>query len=362
MDGIPDQLLGITSASSDSGATLTPVPTMTGTRTYAGIDTTMTRTEAKEITSLTDANEFILDKDPVATGYADVAIPSNLQECLDFYETGLAAIDAVTDSGLKANGFTQWDLALAEFEADLDFSPLNTLGNRLASIAIAKYRILVRQAMAYAGIPQLGKANASTVESGDGCWRDLGDAYYWTVIGSANGEYAPAFTNKPYYSARRASAKDLYYATFEFAFQINIKCPNLLKDGDQIILSIGDAGWPATYQVGDQLSLPIIGAAPLYLAGGQNASLVQNWYVTGSVSGPLPPLLYDPDAPAAYSGGSPPVLEFTLTPGGIPFAKGDKFSFSVEGGHYRWRKDAASPWTESSPPRSRPAPFRSMRA
>jgi hypothetical protein len=65
--------------------------------------------------------------------------------------------------------------------------------------------------------------------------------------------------------------------------------------------------------------------------------------VTGSVAGALPVFTFDPGAPAPYSAGG---LAFTLTVGGIPFAKGDKFRFSIEGGHFRWRKNAGS-WSSS---------------
>ena len=106
--------------------------------------------------------------------------------------------------------------------------------------------------------------------------------------------------------------------------------------------------------VGHEFSVAIIGAAPLYLAGGQDASLVQNWYVAGSVPGrcrrcstiPMrrPPILADRHR--CWSSCS------TLA---ASLCEGRKVSFSVEGGHYRWRKDAASPWTETSPPAAIPA-------
>lgn len=348
-DGVPEQQASpLTMLGSGQAGTLTPAPTLVATRTFTGPNSTATATTSNELTVLGADNTIVVDNEPVTTGFADYAIPANFQECLDFYETGIAAIDAVTDGTLKSAGFAQWDLALDAFQADLDVSALSTLGNRLATIAIGKYKILVRQAMAYAGVPQLGKTDASTVTSGDGCWHDYGDTYYWAVVGSDKGAYAPAFNNKPYYSSRRASSQDAYFATLEFAFQINIKCPQHLLEGDTIVLSIGDAGWPATYQVGDELILAIIGASQLYLAGGQDSSLVQTWYVEGSVSGPLPSYSYDPDTPAPYSDGSLALLEFMLNEGGIPFANGDKFVLSAEGGNYRWRKNSGS-WSASTP-------------
>lgn len=198
-----------------------------------------------------------------------------------------------------------------------------------------RYKARLNWVYISAGISPLGKSSASVQESGDGCWQDYGDAYYWEVVGSDGGGYAPAFNNRPYYSARRASAKDKYFSTHEFAFQINVKCPSDLREGDQISLAIGDAASGATYQVGDVLTLPIIAAQALYLAGGQDGNAIQKWYVSGSVSGAMAQYTYNPATPAAYSSGG---LTFLLQPGGIPFAKGDRFTFSIEGGHYRWRK------------------------
>lgn len=290
-----------------------------------------------------------IDAAAKVTGFADVAMPmGDFKAVLGFYQKAIDLIDAVTDGTLKANGYTQWDLALDVLEGDLDVSSLGVLGNRLKTIANGKYEMLVNQAIAYAGINPLGKSDASTVESGDGCWQDFGGDF-WDVVGSDKGQYAPAFTNHPYYSSRRATGNDKYFSTKEFAFQINVQCPEQLRYGDTITLGISDAGWPAMYQVGDELILPIVAASPLYLAGGQNASLVQTWNVKSSTLGPLPPYLYDPDSPAPYTDGSPYTLTFLLSPGGIPFAAADRFVFAIEGGHWQWRKNGGA-WNLASPP------------
>lgn len=192
-----------------------------------------------------------------------------------------------------------------------------------------------------AGIPQVGKSDADSVTSGDGCWRDWGDPFYWEVVGSDKGKYAPAFNNHPYYSSRLAKDGKAYYSTHEFAFQINVKCPSGLLEGDRIILSIGDAGFPGTYQIGDQLFLPVISAQPFYLAGGQDGDDLQKWFVSASVDGPLAPFNYnlsDP-SPHSYVGAG---LTFDISNGGIPFEKGDRFTFGVEHAHYHWRKNGGS--------------------
>lgn len=175
--------------------------------------------------------------------------------------------------------------------------------------------------------------------SGDGCWRDLGGDY-WTVVGSDKGAYAPCFNNAPYYACRLSEDGKKYYSTKEFGFQLNIKCPDLLQYGDEIVLQIGGAGTAAAYTLGDKLTLPIIAGQNLNLVGGQDGDEVLRWYVSGSVAGPLPEFAYNPDAPSSYVATG--VLEFDYVPGGIPNRKGDRFTFSAEGGHYRYRKDGGA--------------------
>jgi hypothetical protein len=218
----------------------------------------------------------------------------------------------------------------------------NALGYGI-SVIIDKYRANIQWVLASAGIPQAGKSNASV--DGDGCWHDTGDAFYWTVTGSNGGAYAPAFNNMPYYASKEAENGG-WYSVREFAFQINIgaDCVGLLKPGDEIVLAIGNAAWPATYQVGDQLYLPLVGAQALELAGGVDGTNIQTWYVDGTVDGAMSPYTHNPASPAAYSFGG---LTFLLEPGAIDFAQGDQFKFAVEGGHYKWRKNGGA-WSSAT--------------
>ena len=190
-------------------------------------------------------------------------------------------------------------------------------------------------------LQQAGKFEASTTVTGDGCWRDRNDAFFWTINGSVGGAYDRAFNNQPYVSSKSSAGGKTHSSTREFAFQINVaaNCVAQLKEGDSVTLAIGDAAWPATYQVGDTLSLSIIAAQDLFLSGGQAGTNLQTWYINGSVDGPRSPYIYDPAAPAPYSASG---LGFTLTPGTIPFAKSDEFKFGIEGGHYHWRKDTGA--------------------
>lgn len=207
-----------------------------------------------------------------------------------------------------------------------------------------RYESRLKQVGMTAGIPQVGKDSASTIQSGDGCWQDYGDPAWWEIVSSTKGKYAPAFNNHIYYSCASKGNNTSYFSTKEFAFQINEKCVPGLLDGDSITMAIGDTAGNATYQIGDKLTLPIVSAQPLSLIGGQDSALTQHWTVAGSIAGPLPVYSFDPDSPVAYSqsvtGGG--TVGFLLEPGGIPYAKGDKYTFASQGGHYQWRKNGGS--------------------
>lgn len=214
------------------------------------------------------------------------------------------------------------------------------------SIIKERYRSRMDWVLITAGISPSGKADAGTVAGGDGCWRDSGDPYYWEVVGGNKGKYANAFSNTPYFSSQAVPGiPGATRSTHEFAFQVNVKCTAGLLVGDTVSLSIGDAGWPSTYQVGDALYLPVISAQDLYLAGGKDGDNIQTWHVDGSVDGAFAPYLLDLDVPLPYSASG---LAFAITPGGIPFESGDLYQFAIEGGHYRWRKDAGT-WSPPSP-------------
>ena len=223
-------------------------------------------------------------------------------------------------------------------------------GNNVYSVYLAllsdRYRARMQQVLITGGISPVGKSDANAIQSGDGCWRDWGDPMYWTVVGSEKGGYAPAFNNHIYYASRISEDGKAYFTSREFSFAVNVGCPEKLVEGDTITLSIRDGGWPPSYQVGDTITMPVYGATPFYLAGGQTGDDGQTWYVTGSTDGPLPPFVYDPadSPPGNYAGGG---LLFTVTPGGIPFAKGDRWSFGVTGGHFRWRKDSGT-WSAAA--------------
>lgn len=261
----------------------------------------------------------------------------SLKEVIADFEETIALLDPVTDTTYRNAGMTAWDAAVSALKYDVDGQAAP-----LFQVPHERYLAALNVALISGGISPLGKSDASIIQSGDGCWLDMGTDY-WTITGSVQGKYAPVFNNTPYYSSVLAEDGNRYFSSHEFGFQINVKCPELLVYGDEIDLTIGNAGYGSTYQVGDELVLPILAAQPLTLAGGQDGNDVLDWYVSGSVDGALPNFEYDPNAspPGDYSQTG---LAFTFTPGGVDNEAGDRFVFTVEGGHWRYRKDGGA-WT-----------------
>ena len=178
----------------------------------------------------------------------------------------------------------------------------------------------------------------STVGSDAGaCWRDVGDPFYWA---DNEGFYLPVFNNVPYVSAIRTADGDIA-STQEFGFGIVTQCEHRLKEGDTITITVSGTANAAEYGDDDEIIIPVVSAGAARLAGGEDGDATQVWTVRGTASGPLPDWLYDPGAPTDYTHGPAPL---TLVPGGIPFAVGDRISFTVAGGTLRWRRDGGA-WT-----------------
>lgn len=221
--------------------------------------------------------------------------------------------------------------------------PLNSADVNGMALLPDRYKSRLQHVLISGGISPLGKVDADT-GSGDGCWRDNGDEFFWEVlVGEA--QYAPAFTGVPYYSSQKypggvvvngvTTPSEGYYSTKEFGFILDIPCSDQLVAGDQVILVIGNAGQEPTYQKGDRLLLGLVAAQNIAFFGGNDGDNVQTWHVQDSVFGARPAYLLDTDAPAAYSSGG---LGFLINQGAIAYAKGDKFTFAIEGGNFRWRK------------------------
>lgn len=169
-------------------------------------------------------------------------------------------------------------------------------------------------------------------------WQDTGANYWWVFsVDSNDVGYLPAFTNVVYHSAANKNGSP--YSTKEFAFVIKVGCPSKLQDGDQIILNL-DTG-DAAYVVGDRWEIDIIAGASGDFYGGVDGDNTLTWDIRGSSSGALGTYSVEDGSEAAYSSNG---LNFTIYRGTIPFAAGDRFTFSVEGGAWRWRFDDED-WT-----------------
>lgn len=182
---------------------------------------------------------------------------------------------------------------------------------------------------------------------GDGCWQDEGDQYWWAFDGDE--PYLPVQTGHYYHSAKLGMDADGHpYAssTREFGFGPRFGCPENLVEGDKIRVTITGVGGISSrgYQQDDTFDVRVINAVPLPLGGGQTGDDTLTWSVVLSTAGRIADYALVTTAPAAYSGSVLPsgTLGFTIATGGIPFALGDQFQFAIEGGRFKWRRDAGA--------------------
>ena len=213
---------------------------------------------------------------------------------------------------------------------------------------VRKYAARMDYVRTLAGI--VPKSDPSSSDAG-GCWVDHGDAYWWV---DTDGYYLPAFTNQAYVSARRNTDTGVAYSTQEFGFGLVVACPERLKIGDEVTIRIEQVDAERPYRVGDEAVLQTVGAAAAWLSGGVTGTDVQTWRVAASTAGALANYLVPTNGAAvpAYTAAG---VTLQLTPGGIPFELGDSFSFAVEAGQYRWRRDGGSWSTPADIPASGPA-------
>lgn len=234
----------------------------------------------------------------------------------------------------KPEAVTHWETTVAAFKAEM--AAFATRGGT-AHLAlqdgqlVVKYQAAMDVCRAKAGI--VPKSDSSGGDAG-GCWTDHGGTHWWADV---SGYYLPAFTNQPYISSRRNTDTGEAYSTMEFGFGLVVACPERLKEGDTLTITIIQVDGERPYQVGDEAVLQTIAAGPAWLAGGVDGTDVQTWRVVGSASGTLPDYLVPTDGTAV------PVyaqvgVELQLAPGGIPFVLGDVFSLAIEAGQYRWRQ------------------------
>lgn len=202
--------------------------------------------------------------------------------------------------------------------------------------ALARYESAMNSVLAAAGIdPDFEGAGLG----GNRVWRDRGgDAWFECT----SHDLLPIQPGYYYHSARLATdetGRRVPVSTQEFGVGIDVPCAGLV-DGDLLRITIDLEGVArATYQQGDTFSVQVNRADPLALSGGQDGDDTLTWSVIGSAAGRLADYKLDLTALAPYSGG---YIGFAITPGAVPFALGDRFSFRVEAARAKWRVDGGA--------------------
>lgn len=212
---------------------------------------------------------------------------------------------------------------------------LDTIGSYLE-----RYNVICRNILVAAGIDPQNFDNASI--TGNECWQDYNDSDYWWVY-DGDAPYLPIQTGHYYHLAKKSYDEDgneIVMSTMEGGFGPKFGCPENLKEGDTITMVFADfPNGGRTYQQGDRITASIVYADNLPFGGGQDGNDTLTWSVVGSDAGRLADYELVTSALAEYSDGG---LGFALTPGGIDYQLGDQYAFDIEGGKFKWRKNAGS--------------------
>lgn len=205
-----------------------------------------------------------------------------------------------------------------------------------------RYISLMDEAMAAAGVISSNFDGAGG--AGGACWHDYDDNFWWAYNGQRVPALLPVQNGRYYHSSmldHDADGRDIVVSTQEFGFGLRVGCPENLFEGDIIRISISGvgAGGGNGYQMGDTISAQVTRAKPLEFGGGQTGNDKLTWSVIGSVDGRLDDYQLITTALAPYTAGG---IGFGIAPGGIAYALGDRYEFSVEGGHFRWRRDGGA--------------------
>jgi hypothetical protein len=248
---------------------------------------------------------------------------------------GTAAFETITatEAGISAGGDNADINAIAAIATDPGIS-------RDPAAFAKRYEAKMDKVRALAGIVPKSDAGGG----GSDCWQPCDGDYEWRVNGL---EYLPACTNVPYHSCvmvSDAKGEETVISTQEFGFVIRVGCPDKLKEGDSFTFVIeNDANPVKTYEVGDQIKVPVIAGEALTLAGGVTGDDTLTWTVRGSLGATWADYEAEKGSEPLYSQSG---LKFRIVPGGVPFALGDAFSFSVAGGTFRWRVDSGA-WSSN---------------
>jgi hypothetical protein len=281
--------------------------------------------------------------EPTIGGHVIVCIGGGTSAAAsEFFDPGSWANFAAYDFGkITGDGTAQWmGLGNVPFWSDSDINSSGTTLSMSAHVEdfARRYGAQADFVLTTAEVtPDFNSASTTGTLPGGACWRDPGDAYWWVPESTA---LLPAFTNYEYVSVMApADGSDAPVPTHEFGMVIKVECPEGLAAGDSVTIHIGDAGWPSTYLVGDELHMATIGAAPLYLGGGVTGTDTFAWQVARSVDGLGTDYSQDLTAPALYDDGD---VKFRVSVGGIAHELGDAFVFCIEDSTFKWRQDSGA--------------------
>ncbi len=264
---------------------------------------------------------------------------------LPSHANGLVQGRPTMDSSYVNVGQAEWQDMGVEMSGGADINAVGTLVAqpgiaRDPKSYVARYAAALNEVRAIAGLPP---KKSSAGLTGSAIWQDLGTDY-WMVSGE---DYLPIFNNTYYHSCVEQTDSDgniSIVSTYEFGFAVRVGCPERLKYGDSITISLSGVAVNRPYVEGDSYEIPVVQGSPLSFSGGIDGSDAITWKVESSTAGALASYVLTL-AESAYSNGG---VGFTIHRGAIPFALGDAFAFAVEvGGRFRWRKDSGA-WSSDT--------------
>lgn len=224
------------------------------------------------------------------------------------------------------------------------------LARRIFSTEFAKYieRYKAQMDRVYVAADIKPPSFGESTGTGTGPWTDAGGQGWFVATDSPLLPIQVVPVSIYYHSAIDVTGDDGIFvseSTQQFGIGLKIGCPELLKQGDTITITIGETGATTIgYQQGDNAVVQIVAGSPVQLGGGQIGNDTQTWSVVGSVAGALADYSLLKTSPPTYSDDG---IEFVITPGGIPSRLGDRFVFWTEGGQFRWRQDGGS-WSSAT--------------
>jgi len=287
------------------------------------------------------------------TGALDSAVAAALQDEWDYIDDALTPLMYATN-----NGAHSWKTGVYQAFINSGYGGATGIGDPemlqvYLSQAIAGAKNLTQNLEPLLRRVQASITNAYiagnllspfdvAASQGNGVWQDHGGDF-WFVSQDGLLPIQPGYY---YHSAKMVHDdeldQDVPTATREFGIGVAIGCIENLAVGDKLIITTSPyANGRSTYQQGDFIEYEIVRADPVALGGGQTGNDTIVFGVRGSVVGPLINYELVTTSLSSYSNGG---LSLTITPGAIEFQPGDRWTFSAEGGEFRWRLDGGS-WT-----------------